>query len=155
MTAPRVLALRAIRTALATVPGFSGLKVHRNPHWPIKVYPTIAMFDGPMRPVEETNEVTVHEMDVLVDFYTECAAGADIDEAGATAGDQASEIYAAAIKTVFADAGVVAATHDRFEGPMNWDLLPEEAAVPHILVSVEMQIRIQTARDDPSLPPSV
>lgn len=156
MTTVRTQALQAMKVALQGIPGFTGLRVHRNPHWDIKEFPTVAMFDGPQRPMvgSETNSRITHEMDVLVEAYVESRAGADIDVSGDIAGDQASELHAAIIKAVFNDAPLIAIVHDLFQGPMSWDLLDaEEGGVPaHIVVSVEVQVRFQTARDDPSAP---
>lgn len=156
MTTVRTQALQAIKVALQGIPGFAGLQVHRNPHWNIKRFPTVAMFDGPQRPMgeSETNSRITHEMDVLVEAYVERRAGDNIDESGDEAGDQASELHAAIVKAVFNHAPLLAVVHDLFQGPMSWDLLDaEDGGVPaHIVVSVEVQVRFQTARDDPSAP---
>lgn len=154
MTARRETALVALQAALAGVAGIAGLEAHRNPHWPIDKFPTLALWDGPQRLLTETAELKLYELRPVVEGYVRAGGGLAVEAAGADAGARLNALYDAVVRTLYADRSLGGAAFDLFEGDLDWDVVdtagPDGAAAVHLEFRLELRVIIQTAVGDPS-----
>jgi len=152
MTARRETALAALNGVIDGISSIAGLQHFRNPHFEMDRFPATALWDGPMRLVEETGELKIYELSPIVEGYIRAPAGANVETAGTVAGQAANALYAAIVGAIYADrtlGAVLGVGEDVFEGDLDWDVLEDEGSQVHIEFALELRVVIQTAVNDP------